>query len=104
MTCTMDKVRRISLFMVYYSFILFNQIILFIFEGKLIYSNGGRYEGEFKKGYRHGKGQKRYIIFLLFNYFFYYQIILLDFEGKFFYADGNIYEGMYKDGKRHGKG
>jgi len=41
-----DKVRRKKLFIMVSSFQLLNNILAF--EGKYFYSDGGRYEGEFK--------------------------------------------------------
>ena len=46
---------------------------------ELVYVDGGKYIGDVKDGYRHGKG-------------------------KYNHANGEIYIGDYKDGWRHGKG
>ncbi len=53
--------------------------IIFTGKGKLIYSNGDIYEGDFIDGYQTGKG-------------------------KLIYSNGDIYEGDVIDGKIHGKG
>ena len=48
-------------------------------KGIYSYSNGEKYEGQFKNGERHGRG-------------------ILNFP------DGNKYIGLFKNGKRHGQG
>ena len=47
--------------------------------GVCVYSDGRRYEGEWKNGKHHGKG-------------------------KMIYSPGNVYEGEWKDGMKHGRG
>jgi hypothetical protein len=48
-------------------------------HGKLTYSNGDIFEGEFKNGKKYG-------------------------HGKYMYKNGDVYEGEYKDGEKHGHG
>ncbi len=47
--------------------------------GTYKWSDGDKYEGEWKEGKFHGKG-------------------------KYFYANGSIFSGLYKSGKKHGEG
>jgi len=71
---------------------LFNNI----FVGKLFYNNGGRYEGEWKDGKKHGQGKKSDLLILtLFNNIF---------VGKFFCKNGDKYEGEWEAGWINGKG
>lgn len=45
---------------------------IFTFKGKFFYLNGGRYEGEFENGNRHGKGKKKETLLFVyygFNFF-----------------------------------
>ena len=54
-------------------------ITLHTTQSKVAFANGGRYEGEFKDGNRHGRGIE-------------------------YFSDGSRYEGEFKDNQRHGRG
>ena len=73
-------------------------------NGKAVLPNGDVYEGQYKNGMRHGKGQ------YIFNdqngakYVGDYKDNRKNGFGTFFYPDGSRYEGFWKDDKRHGRG
>ena len=43
-------------------FVLMTYVLYFDFVGKYFYSNGNRYEGEWKDGNKHGQGKNKIII------------------------------------------
>ena len=79
-----------------------NLLILTLFNtliGTSFYNDGGRYEGEFKDGKKHGQGKKsdllnNLLILTLFNTLI----------GTSFYDDGGRYEGEWEADWINGKG
>ena len=71
-------------------------------QGKLIYSDGSKFEGEFKDGEKHGQG--KYISPNGSKYEGEYKDSKYHGQGKFTSPDGSSYEGQWKDGKYHGQG
>ena len=71
-------------------------------KGKMIYKNGDIYEGEFKNDKREGNGKMNYK-----NRDIYegeYKNDEREGNGKMIYKNGDIYEGKYKNDKREGNG
>ena len=71
-------------------------------KGKLIYSNGDIYEGEFLNDKAHGYGIYTYIDGT--KYEGNWKNDKKDGKGKEIYPDGAFYDGDYKEGKKIGKG
>ena len=68
--------------------------------GKFFYSNGNRYEGEWKDDMRNGQGNWMKEIISC-SYFMCFDLFK---TGKFFYSNGSRYEGEWKDDEKNGQG
>ena len=71
-------------------------------NGTYYYSNGDRYEGEFKDGKRHGKGSVYYVDGQRYEGDF--KNDEKDGNGRFFQTDGRTYCGDFKKGQLNGRG
>jgi hypothetical protein len=65
-------------------------------------SDGGKYEGEFKDGKRHGQGTGTYLNGE--KYVGEFKEGKRHGQGTYTYSDGSKYEGEFKDGEIHGQG
>ncbi|QYX32186.1 protein kinase domain-containing protein [Sphaerospermopsis torques-reginae] len=79
---------------------------LFVGKGTMIFTNGSRYDGEFKNGKRYGCG--RFVYPVNISYYEYYigQFVNDKFNGlgKIKWKDGSEYRGHFRDSKCDGKG
>jgi len=72
-------------------------------KGTMRWNQGDKYEGDWKEGLRHGKGEY-WSKANGFKYVGDYENDKKHGRGKYTYPNGDIYNGNWKNGVRHGKG
>jgi radial spoke head protein 1 len=71
-------------------------------KGKYVFSNGDKYEGDFKANRKHGVGKLTYKG--KGEYYGQWENGTKHGEGTYVYTNGDSYAGWWRFGKRHGKG
>lgn len=71
-------------------------------KGRVVWSDGEVYDGEWQDDKRNGKGKYTYASGAVYEGEF--QNDIIHGRGKYVWPNGAVHEGEYRDGKRHGRG